>query len=227
MKTKLFLMALGVASLMTSPASALFIQGWSGDGNDILADSVVPGAITQITPHSVWGDVNAAAGLAAGTAKWISYGNTGIGGSQSPNSVGARVPGNETAQFQRTFSLATPSEFSLWILADDTAEVTLTGPGGTQTLITAYPGLVHPCAPGGTGLGLGCLQADMGVVQELLAAGDYVLDIYAFQLGGSVFGAQYAFQAEGSVPVPLPETIVLLVMGLVGLATVRGRNWGR
>ncbi len=225
MKTKLFLMALGFASLMAAPASATIMQGWSGDGNDVLANSITPGSITSITPHSVWGDVSAAAGLAAGTAKWISYGNTGIGGFQAPNIAGARVPGNETAQFQRAFSLVMPSEFSLWILADDTAEVTLSGPGGTQTLITAFPGLLHPCAPGGTGQGLGCMSADMGMVQELLAPGDYVLDIYAFQLGGSVFGAQYAFAIE-SAAVPLPETIVLLVMGLVGLATVRGRRWG-
>ena len=69
-----------VASLMaTASAGAATISFYTGDTFDTLVDSVDPGAITNITPHSVWGDVSDDAGLPTlGTAQWISYDEHGF-----------------------------------------------------------------------------------------------------------------------------------------------------
>src|SRR4051812_44798083 len=88
---------------LTASAHAGVMSFWSGDGGDTLAASVVPGAITIVTPHSVWGDVSDDAGLAAGTAKWISYANTGAGGSIAPNTANRFSTAAATAKFTRTF----------------------------------------------------------------------------------------------------------------------------
>src|SRR5690606_7704294 len=78
--------SLTIAALLFSGAAmALPITESSGDGNDVIVTSVNPGAVTTITPPEVWGDVSDDAGLAPGTAKWISFANTGAGGSVAPN----------------------------------------------------------------------------------------------------------------------------------------------
>jgi hypothetical protein len=195
-----------------STAEAAPITFYSGDGGDLVNGL----SAVVIDPHPAWGDVSLFAGLPAGTAEWISYANTGMGGIVAPN-VTSRNLGHQTATFTRTFDLLAPGSFSLWVLADDTATVRLLGPGGsTQTLFTAFPTQIDPCAPGGTGAGLGCMQADMGVITDLaLAAGSYTLEIAAFQTNGWVFGAQYAGTIES---VPEPGSLLLLVTGAGFLA---------
>jgi hypothetical protein len=74
---------------------------------------------------------------------------------------------------------------------------------------------MDPCAPGGTGEGLGCVQDDMGYAHANLAAGLYTLEVYAFQTNGVVFGAQYAGQIE---TVPEPGSLMLLGTGVLMLA---------
>ncbi len=198
---------------VTAPASATLMTVWSGDGNDTLVSSVATGSVTIITPNPVWGDVSDDAGLAAGTAEWISYANTGLGGIIAPNAA-SRDVGDETAHFQRTFTIGGGGIFNLWILADDTATVNLTGPGGTTPLFSAVPTQIDPCAPGGSGNPIGCVEADMGIFSTAgLALGSYTLDIYAFQTNADVFGTQYAVQYS----VPEPGTLGLLGLGLAGL----------
>ena len=83
---------------------------------------------------------------------------------------------------------------------------------------------MDPCAPGGTGLGLGCVQNDMGhATVPNLAAGLYTLQINAFQTNGSVFGAQYAGTLE---TVPEPATLLLLGAG-AGALVIRRRFQAR
>jgi hypothetical protein len=214
--------SLTIVSLLFGAASvALPITEHSGDGNDVLVASVNPGVVTTITPHSVWGDVSDDAGLSAGTAKWIGYANTGVGGIVAPNTPDRTDTNQATAHFRRTFAAAAGA-FDLWILADDTATVELTGPGGNTTIFSAFLNQIDPCAPGGQGGKIGCMEADMGRYSSNLSAGLYTLDVYLFQTNFDVTGAQYAYQYQ--VAVPEPASIALLLIGFAGIRFVRRRS---
>jgi PEP-CTERM motif len=204
-----------VFALTCAPLEAGPIAFYTGDGGDVVNG----GSAVNLLPHPAWGDVSEAAGLAAGTAEWISFVDSGYGAIVLPNAE-SRDLGDQTATFNRTFDFSSETTLRLWILADDTAIVRLLGPGGyVNTLFNAYPLQIDPCAPGGSGGGLGCVQADMGIVTVSgLTAGQYTLEVNAFQTNGWVFGAQYAGTVES---VPEPASLLLLGTGLGAVAIRR------
>ena len=205
-----------VFALICPPLEAAPITFYTGDGGDVVNG----GAAVNILPHPAWGDVSELAGLSAGTAEWISFVDSGYGGIVLPNAE-SRDLGDQTARFTRTFDFSSETNLRLWVLADDTAIVRLLGPDGyVNTLFNAYPGQIDPCAPGGTGAGLGCVQEDMGIITLLgLTAGRYTLEVNAFQTNGWVFGTQYAGTVES---VPEPASLLLVGIGL-GAAAIRRR----
>jgi PEP-CTERM motif len=205
-----------VLALTCTPLEAAPITFYTGDGGDVVNGV----AAVNIAPHPAWGDVSQVAGLAAGSAKWISFVDSGYGRIVLPNAE-SRDLGDQTAQFTRPFDFSSETTLRLWILADDTAIVRLLGPARyVNTLFNAYPWQIDPCAPGGSGTGLGCVQADTGIVTVPgLTAGQYTLEVNAFQTNGNVFGAQYAGTVES---VPEPASLLLLATGL-GAVAIRRR----
>lgn len=137
----------------------------------------------------------------------------------------SRTIADATAVFSRSFTIGGPGEFKFWGLADDTATVVLSGPGGySKEFFTAFAQQIDPCAGGGQGNPIGCVEADMGVFSASgLAAGLYTLNVYAFETNDDVFGAQYAGSYSEA---PEPAFLVLLGSGLLGLGrrVRRGRK---
>ncbi len=199
-----------------APATADTMTFNSGDGMDVIVNSVGGTNVTLINPYGVYADPSVPAGLLAGTAKWISYAATGEGQIVAPNIVGSRTIGNETMHLQRTFNIAAGGNFNWYAYADDTMAMTFSGPSGSYSPFAAYLGQIDPCAPGYSGGQIGCVNGSMGsFIVNGLQAGTYTLDMYAFQTNLGGFGATYA----GNYTVPEPMTLGLFGLGMVGVAT--------
>jgi len=191
----------------------------SGDATNEYNSST--GTNVVITPHSAWGNVG-------GGANWISYANTGIGGAIAPNAASRTRP-DATSLFTETLGFI--DSFSLRVLGDDTVTVDLVNltTMAITNLFTAFAGQIDPCAPGGTGVPVGCVNADMGtVLATALTPGAYELRFYAFQTNNDVFGIQYTGEVNTADAVPEPMSLGLLGMGLLGMyGFVRRRKQGQ
>ncbi len=205
------LAALLLTFVFVSAAGATAITFASGDalneGNNLTPANVV------ITPVSVWDTT--------GPGLWVSYANTGAGGSSPPNTtVASGIP---TASFWETLNLPYASNtgtFTVW--ADDTAGVFLRNaqyPLGLELLLKA-PNPVQDahCAAGP----IGCEYGEgYTITTSAFTQGLNTLFVDAYQIAGDGFGAKWS----GSVnSVPEPGTAFLLLGGALALAGWRRRK---
>ncbi len=214
MRNKIWMFVLALLTAV-APAAADTMTFNSGDGMDVIVNSVGGTTVTLINPYGVYADPSIPAGLSAGTAKWISYAMTGEGQIVAPNIVGTRTIGNETMHLQRMFNIASGGDFNWYAYADDTMAMTFSGPSGSYNPFAAFPGQIDPCAPGNTAP-IGCVTGSMGSFNLTnLLPGTYTLDMYVFQTNSGGFGASYA----GNYTVPEPATLAIFGFGLVGVAS--------
>ena len=162
-----------------------------------------------IAPNPSW------AGPLAGSS-WISYANTG-----NPSAPGFIVVPNGTAvTFSQSFNL-TGTITGAWldVLADDTASVWLNG----VELASANLGGSYPTC---SSLPIGCLTGTMGIfnfaeLQPYLVDGTNALSFVVYQEAGSSYGLDYS----GAVTTaPEPGTLLLLAMGMMGIALTTRRR---
>lgn len=165
-----------------------------------------------ITPHPVW--------QANGTAKWISYANTGQGGSSPANVTGTitgATPATPTAIFYETFSLlGTPGTGTIDVWADDTARVYLNG----TMLFEANPTQGSHCA----NAPIGCTPPNKSTINltSALQTGLNTLRFDVYQRAGGPFGLLYSGSATYEPRIPtgenVPEPASLALVGTALLA---------
>jgi len=142
-------------------------------------------------------------------SSWISYANTG-----NPSTPGfIVVPNGTDVTFTQIFYLTgNITGASLDVMADDTASVWL---NGTELASANFAGPYPTCSS----LPIGCLTGTMGIftfadLQPYLVDGKNTLSFDVYQEAGSSYGLDYA----GTITTPEPATLMMLVLGLFGIA---------
>jgi len=163
-----------------------------------------------------------------GGMQWVSYMDTGDGGTVLPDdgTFGA-FGASPTASFFVSFNLPNPiNSGSITVWADDTAAVSLVdNPGAPQLLYAANLG------PSDVNCVLGpisCGQSEGGFVNLTgLSEGTHTLRIDTWQLGGAVFGVMYGGSINSDTviksdpvpdPVPEPGTATYTLLFVAGTA---------
>lgn len=208
---------LGMWLATAVPASAgPILSIVTGDGEMWFGGAAVgggSGTAVVIDPHPLW--------QVPGSAQWVSYGDTGYGGS-----LLAPPSGQDIIMTVFEWFLAEPGALlTLRIWADDTARVLVDGtevfaPNFTQNI----------CANGS----IGCEPWEFGFVQfPFLTGGLHTLAFETFQVGtgttttSNPFGLLYEGTVEGTESIPEPASIALLGLGLAAAARKRWRARAR
>jgi hypothetical protein len=218
-------LSLGAAALafsltISGAASASAIISNAGDswtgGAAIGGGS---GGAVAITPHSAW-QANNPGGSGA---VWISYANTGIGGSTLAPQAGSAANPAGTAVIMtvtETFAAGIGATLSMQIWADDTARVLIDG-----VALIAANFAQGTCAAGS----IGCEPNEFGTIEYTFTTdGTHTLAFEVFQVGNGTnpndnpFGLLYAGTLTAAVPEP--GTLALFGAGLAGMGLLRRRR---
>jgi len=158
------------------------------------------------------------------SALWISYGDTGYGGSQFQPTEGTTPVVTVTDTFD---SGAGTLFLDVW--ADDTADVLLDGQYLAHAVFTQ-----SICS----GQSIGCRAQDDGVFDVPISAGEHTLDFVLYQVGtgtdtySNPFGLLFTGTAPADPPleplvnpVPEPKAWLLLGTGLLAIVASRSMKW--
>ena len=209
-----FRAAIFAAACFTGLASASVILLDSRAG--LLTDA--PGTTVNITAHPLWEASNP---LNPGdpsdtSAVWISYADTGFGGSHFQ-------PFEGTTPIVSIFDSFTSGAglLNLNVWADDSADVLLDG---------AY--LAHAAFTQSTcsGQPIGCRPQDVGVISAALSSGDHTLAFVLYQTGtgtdttNNPFGLLYSGTATDAVPEPGTGICLLAGVFLIAAGLLKRRR---
>jgi hypothetical protein len=200
-----------------TPASAgPILSIVSGDGETWTGGTPIgggSGTTVVVNPHPAW--------QAPGVAKWVSYANTGYGGSQLAPPSGT----TEIMTVYETFFANPGSVLNLKIWADDTARVSLDG----TTFLT--PNFSQGTCANGS---IGCEPGEYGTLSFVLVTGGLhtiAMDVFQVGTGMDTWSNPFAVLYEGTVDlaeerqqVPEPLTLSLLGLGALGIAIRRRRH---
>jgi hypothetical protein len=215
--------------LLSSLASADLLHLDSRLG---LSTSLGPGTVA-VSPHPAWQPDNPAnpGDARDHSAVWISFADTGYGGSILQPYQGT-IP---VVSFFDTF-ISGPGWLKLDVWADDTADVLLDG---------SY--LVHAVFTQSTcsGQTIGCRPQDVGKIVTPLSAGSHTLEFVVYQVGNGTntttnpfgllytgtapgFGSAQDFSMQEVAPVPEPASCLLFgtVMCCLGWIQRRRKSVG-
>lgn len=204
----------------------------------------------QINEHGAWIDPNVNGTFTEG-ADWISFGNTGMDVADGTGST-AGAPaanGNGVAIATHSFSFTTGStqeHFGMWVYADDTAEIFISGADIDDSGAGAN-GFNDGIADGRLRIGplanlsqatcadgvIGCQPGEQAFVEMFFLSANttYTIEIDLFQEGVSnsqspadPTGLLYAGGTVAAFNLPEPGALALLGLGILGLGVARRRR---
>jgi hypothetical protein len=197
-----------IAGVTEAPAVAFNTVG--GIGNCLV--NTCAGGFVEIDPHPSW---TPNIGLPGVGPVWISYTDSGFGGSVVPNSP---APPFTSATATETFQMLIPAGFSslsLLIWADDTAGVRLDN--GAAYLLAPNPSQGSVCADGG----VTCTGAGSALVIALDHTVAHTVEFDTFQRELDTFG----LMVQGELtPVPEPATLLLVGSTLAAVGVISRRR---
>jgi len=192
------------------------------------ADTIVASSASNTTNNSGSPTLNISPNAGWATAvpgsNWVSFTESG-----DMSGSGYVSPANGTDYiFSQTFTLdGTATGGTLYVLADDTASVSLNGNLIYSAAIGS--GVTDPdCAS----QPIGCVMNTEGIINLGSYLGDFnnsgpnTLSFQVYQEAGSSYGLDYYVDITTSTPTNTPEsgTLLMLTFGLVGLFVAYRRN---